>query len=86
MRRGHDLRIGHVFRSTPNSFLHEFVASKNAFLIRWNDPLHRNSLVNLWQNRPRLDTAGLVSEYHSFLFLVSADAATPLCQWRFPRT
>lgn len=75
MRRLRDYQISHVFRSPPNGLLHNFVTLKNAFLTGWHDPLYRNPPVDLWQNRPRFDTADLVCEHRRFLYLVSASCA-----------
>ena len=75
MRRLRDYQISHVFRSPPNGLLHNFVTLKNAFLTGWHDPLYRNPPVDLWQNRPRFDTADLVCKHRRFLYLVSASCA-----------
>jgi hypothetical protein len=78
MRRFGDYGIGCVFRSTPNSFLHHFVALQNACLAVRHNPFHCNPAIDLRQSRPRFDRAGPVCKYCRLLYSVSVWSPSPV--------
>ena len=68
MRSCRNQRVGRVFRSTPQCFLHQFVASQDAHTAGRDQPFHWNPFINMGYSRPRLITTGPVRKHCRLLY------------------